>query len=52
MATISERAYTSKKNGHTLEETQSKAIGPLELYRQYKMPIGRYCQNFRGTVIK
>ena len=43
MATILERAYTSRKGRYTLEEKQGKAIKLLELYRQYKKPIGRYC---------
>jgi hypothetical protein len=42
-ATTLKRAHTSKKDGYILGETQGKAIGPLKLYRQYKISIGRCC---------
>jgi hypothetical protein len=49
-ATTLGRAHTNRKDGYILGETQGEATGPLELYRQYKTPIGKYCQNLRDVL--
>ena len=43
MAITLKRAYTNRKDRYTLGKIQSEAIEPLELYRQYKTFMGKYC---------